>query len=39
MSQFVKRNGKGRCYIVGKQYSGETYTTIFKIALEYKEEV
>ena len=39
MSQFVKRNGKGRYYTVGKQYSGETYASIFKIALDYKEEV
>ena len=39
MSQFVKRNGKGRYYTVGKRYSGETYASIFKIAIEYKEEV
>ena len=39
MSQFVKRNSQGRYYTVGKRYSGETYASIFKIALEYREEV
>ena len=39
MSQFVKRNSKGRYYTVEKRNSGETYTSIFKITVEYREYV
>ena len=39
MSQFVKRNSMGRYYTLGKRYSAETYASIFKIAVEYREEV
>ena len=39
MSKYVKKNSKGRFYTAGRQYSGETYASIFKIALEYRNEV
>ena len=39
MSQFVKGNSKGMYYTVGKRYSAEMYASIFKIAVEYREEV
>ena len=34
MSRRVKRNANGRYYTVGKQYSIETYATIFKVAVK-----
>ena len=37
--EFVKRNSYGRYYTVRKQHSGETYASILKIAVEYREEV
>ena len=37
MSCSVKRNANGRYYTVGKQYSIETYTAIFKVAIKYKK--
>ena len=39
MPKYVKKNSKGRHYTTGTQYSGETYASIFKIALEYRNEV
>ena len=39
MSKYVRKNSKGRYYTAGTQYSVETYTSIFKIALEYRNEV
>ena len=37
ISRSVKRNAEGRYYTVGKQYSIETYATIFKVVIKYKE--
>ena len=37
MSVNVKRNATGRYYAVGKQYSIETYATIFQVAIKYKK--
>ena len=37
MSRSVKRNADGRYYTVRKEYSIETYATIFKVAIKYKE--
>ena len=37
MSRCVKMNADGRYYTVGKQYFIETYTTIFEVAIKYKE--
>ena len=37
MSRSVKRNANGRYHAAGKQYSVETYATIFKVATNYKE--
>ena len=39
MSEYVKRSGKGKNYNVGKKYSAETYTSIFKVAVKYKKVV
>ena len=39
MSEYVKRNSKGRYYTVGKRYSSETYASIFKVAYGYKKAV
>ena len=39
MSRSVKRNADWRYYTVGKQYSIETYATIFKVAIKYKEVI
>ena len=35
MSEYVKKNRKGRYYTFGKKYSGETYASIFEIAIQY----
>ena len=37
MSHYVKRSKKGRYYTSGKRYSVETYASIFKTVIEYKE--
>ena len=39
MSEYVKKNRKGRYYIVGKKYSGETYASIFEMVIQYRKEV
>ena len=37
MSRSVKSNADGRYYTVEKEYYIETYATIFKVAIKYKE--
>ncbi len=39
MSEYVKKNGKDRYYTIGRQYSGETYASIFELAMENKKRV
>ena len=39
MSEYAKKNRKGRYYIAGKKYSGETYASIFEMVIQYKKEV
>lgn len=37
MSNYLKRNSQGKYYTAGKKYSAETYASIFKDAVKYKQ--